>query len=190
MTTATKKNTTVQPNGTVTATFDIPTDFDTAKVTVYYVSKDGQYEELETTVDATTRKATATLKHFSTYVVAEKTAEAVNDNIDNAPTNNDEKDPISPWVIAIIIVGALAVIAVAVVMIVTLFDAIGDRIAEKSTTTDSQVSTTVAPVSGKAEISIVLSPTNSSISYPSAVTIASSSDGVIIAVYAFPSSPL
>ncbi|MBR5223452.1 MAG: hypothetical protein IKV81_04745 [Clostridia bacterium] len=115
--TATKKNTTVQPNGTVTATFDIPTDFDTAKVTVYYVSKDGQYEELKTTVDAATRKVTATLKHFSTYVVAEKTAEAVNDNIDNTPTNNDEKDPISPWVIAIIIVGALAVIAVAVVLV-------------------------------------------------------------------------
>ena len=115
--TATKKNTTVQPNGTVTATFDIPTNFDTAKVTVYYVSKDGQYEELKTTVDAATRKVTATLKHFSTYVVAEKTAEAVNDNIDNAPTNNDEKDPISPWVIAIIIVGALAVIAVAVVLV-------------------------------------------------------------------------
>ena len=29
----------------------------------------------------------------------------------------DEKDPISPWVIAIIIVGALAVIAVAVVLV-------------------------------------------------------------------------
>lgn len=72
--TATKDNRAVQPDGTVTATFDIPTGFDTAKTVVLYVADDGTVEELSSTVDANTGKVTAVLTHFSTYVVAEKAA--------------------------------------------------------------------------------------------------------------------
>ncbi len=114
--TAVKNNATVQPDGTVTATFDIPTDFDTAKTVVFYVSDDGKTEELKTTVDAATRKATATLEHFSTYVVAEKTAEAVGDLTDDDGDNNNK--PLSPWVIVAIIVLVLAVAALIVFLVI------------------------------------------------------------------------
>ncbi len=113
--TATKNNVTVQPNGEVTATFNIPADFDPAKTVVYYVSNEGVAEELKTTVDAKTRKATATLEHFSTYVVAEKIAVDTND-IDT----DDDKDPISPILIVVIIVFVLAVAALAVILIIKI----------------------------------------------------------------------
>ncbi len=112
--TAVKNNATVQPDGTVTATFDIPADFDTAKTVVYYVSDDGKTEELKTTVDAATRKATATLEHFSTYVVAEKTAETTGDLKDDG----DNDKPVSPWVIIAIIVFVLAAAALAVILVI------------------------------------------------------------------------
>ncbi len=114
--TAIKNNTTVQPNGTVTATFDIPADFDTAKTVVYYIADDGKAEELTTTVDTATRKATATLTHFSTYVVAEKTAvESNNITLDDGDV---EKDPISPLIIIAIVIFVLAVAALAVILVV------------------------------------------------------------------------
>lgn len=117
--TATKNNVKVQPNGTVTATFDIPTDFDAAKTTVYYVDDNGKAEELTTTVDAVTRKATAKLTHFSTYVVAEKTIAETNNNIlDNDA--NDNKTPVSPLLIIAIVVFVLAIIALAVIVVIKI----------------------------------------------------------------------
>lgn len=113
--TATKNNVTVQPNGTVTATFDIPADFDATKVTVYYVSNDGKYEELNATVDASAQKVTATLTHFSTYVVAEKTVAESNDI--TTDDGDIEKQPISPWLIVAIVIFVLAVAALAVYLV-------------------------------------------------------------------------
>lgn len=114
--TATKNNVKVQPNGTVTATFDIPSDFDTTKTTVYYVADDGKTEELTTTVDAATRKVTAKLTHFSTYVVAEKTNVETNNDITDG--GNNENTPISPWIIVVIIVLVLAVVAVVIIVLI------------------------------------------------------------------------
>ncbi len=68
---AIKNNVKVQPNGEVTVTFDIPENFDPARTAVYYISDDGKVEKIASTVDAASRKITATLTHFSTYVVAE-----------------------------------------------------------------------------------------------------------------------
>ena len=114
--TAVKNNATVQPDGTVTATFDIPKDFDTAKTVVYYVSDDGKTEELKTTVDTKTRKATATLEHFSTYVVAEKTVADSNDIVTN--DGEVEKQPISPLLIVALVIFVLAVAALVVIMVI------------------------------------------------------------------------
>ncbi len=114
--TAVKNNAKIQPDGTVTATFDIPEDFDTAKTVVFYVSEDGKTEELKTTVDADTRKATATLEHFSTYVVAEKTVEAEVENDKN--DDNDNGKSISPWLIVAIVVFVLAAAALAVILVI------------------------------------------------------------------------
>ena len=104
--TATKDNVTVQPDGTVTAEFDVPADFDLAKVVVLYVADDGKTEELTSTVDPATGKVKAVLTHFSTYVVAEKTAEST-ENLSTIGTQpqdgeNEEKSS-SPWVLIIVV---------------------------------------------------------------------------------------
>ncbi len=74
--TATKDNVTIQPNGKVTAEFDIPTGFDIDKLVALYVADDGKTEELISTVDPEVGKMTVEITHFSTYVIAEKTAES------------------------------------------------------------------------------------------------------------------
>lgn len=61
----------VQPNGTVTAIFDIPEGYDIYKLAVIYVSEDGKTEPLSSTVDKKTNFITAEIPHFSTFVVAE-----------------------------------------------------------------------------------------------------------------------
>lgn len=108
--TATKDNVTVQPDGTVTAEFDVPADFDLAKVVVLYVADDGKTEELTSTVDPATGKVKAVLTHFSTYVVAEKTAEST-ENLSTIGTQpqdgeNEEKSS-SPWVLIIVVVAVV-----------------------------------------------------------------------------------
>ncbi|MBQ3547702.1 MAG: hypothetical protein IJA44_04430 [Clostridia bacterium] len=114
--TATKNNVTVQPNGTVTATFDIPKDFDLEKIAVFYVSNDGKTEELSSKVDAANGKVTATLTHFSTYVVAEKIVVETNDI--TTDDGDIEKQPISPWLIIAIVVFVLATAALVVILVI------------------------------------------------------------------------
>ena len=70
--TAKSENVTVQPNGTVKATFDVPTEYDLDKVGVVYISDDGKVEALSCTVDKETKTVTAQLSHFSLYAVIEK----------------------------------------------------------------------------------------------------------------------
>lgn len=69
--TAVKDEATVQPNGKLKVTFDLPTDYST-NVELYYVSDDGTREPIATEVDAAARTATAELAHFSLYVLADK----------------------------------------------------------------------------------------------------------------------
>lgn len=94
-------NTPVQPNGTVNITFDVPENFDLSKTVVYYISDEGKLELVESSVDTEAHKITATLTHFSTYIVAEvsdsiqtgASSEETNDNFQagesNIETNNN-----------------------------------------------------------------------------------------------------
>lgn len=117
--TAAKDNVAVQPNGTVTATFDIPDDFDAAKTVVLYVADDGTAEKLSATIDEQLGTITATLTHFSTYVVAESTREIADGVIDGkddatidmgSPEDLPSEQPQDgfPWWIVIVVVVVLA----------------------------------------------------------------------------------
>ena len=70
--TATSDNVSVQPNGTVKATFDVPTEYDLDKVGVVYISDNGKVETLSSSVDKESKTVTAQLSHFSLYAVIEK----------------------------------------------------------------------------------------------------------------------
>ena len=61
----------VQPNGTVWATFTIPEGFDADLLALFYISEDGVAVQLEAVVDADTGTVTAQLTHFSLYAVAQ-----------------------------------------------------------------------------------------------------------------------
>ncbi|MBO7737961.1 MAG: hypothetical protein J6S77_04560 [Clostridia bacterium] len=69
--TATKDNATVQPNGKLAVTFDIPQGYSN-NVTVFYMDKNGSLERLETTVNTSNKTATAELAHFSVYILADE----------------------------------------------------------------------------------------------------------------------
>lgn len=102
--TAEKDNVSVQPNGKVYVTFDVPEDYD-GKVVVYYVDTDGNVSEIPSVYDEKAHTVTAELTHFSTYVVANVTeTDTGNDGAgdgpdgpvedENKPTNpDDEKNP-------------------------------------------------------------------------------------------------
>ncbi len=75
--TATSENVSVQPNGTVKATFAIPENFNLDNVAVVYISDDGKVEALSSLVDKQTKTVTAELSHFSLYAVIEKIAAEV-----------------------------------------------------------------------------------------------------------------
>ena len=91
----------VQPNGTVTAVFDIPEGYDIHKLAVIYVSDDGKTEILSSTVDKKAKTITAELPHFSTFVVAEMVNE----------TNVDVKDESNVGLIVLIIVLIILLLA-------------------------------------------------------------------------------
>jgi len=69
--TAKSENVTVQPDGTVKATFAIPEGYDHNKVGVVYVSEKGKTEVVPSVVNKETGKVVASLSHFSTYAVVE-----------------------------------------------------------------------------------------------------------------------
>ena len=76
--TATKDGKPVQPGGSLSVTFDIPKNLTASNLKMFYVSEDGKYEEVQITVDTKANTVTATLTHFSTYVLA-NVAPAAND---------------------------------------------------------------------------------------------------------------
>lgn len=109
--TAMSGNAAVQPNGKVLAYFDIPRKFDPARTAVYYVSPEGAYEKIPSTVGTVEGKIVAELSHFSTYVVAEEIS--VGTTIDN-DGNNDGGS--TETVIVIIVIAAVLLAATAVIL--------------------------------------------------------------------------
>lgn len=91
----------VQPNGTVTAVFDIPEGYDIHKLAVIYVSENGNTEILSSTVDKKANTITAELPHFSTFVVAEMVNE----------TNVDVKEGSKVGLIILIIILVILLLA-------------------------------------------------------------------------------
>lgn len=74
--TAKKNGATVQPNGKLAVTFDIPAGYST-NVKVYYMAKNGTLEAVSATVNASARTVTAQLEHFSTYILADADSKPV-----------------------------------------------------------------------------------------------------------------
>lgn len=64
----------VQPNGEVTVTFSVPEKYNIKNIELYYITDSGKAEKINTVKDEKNRTLTAKLTHFSTYVLAEKTA--------------------------------------------------------------------------------------------------------------------
>lgn len=63
---------TVQPNGKVSVTFEIPDKYNIESLLFYYIPEDGKPEEIKIVKDVKNRTVTAELSHFSTYVMGEK----------------------------------------------------------------------------------------------------------------------
>ncbi len=112
--TAKKDNVKIQPNGKVLAYFDIPQGYDTAKIAVFYVSDDGKFEQIKSTVNTAEGFVVAELDHFSTYVVAEK--KVADTPANTTPDNNgsnDGDDADGPNVVLIIVIVVLVLMAAA-----------------------------------------------------------------------------
>ena len=90
--TATNENVSVQPNGTVKATFNIPENYDIDSVAVVYISDDGKVETLSSVVDKESKTVTAELLHFSFYAVIEKVVEIVNNESQFASSENSASE--------------------------------------------------------------------------------------------------
>lgn len=94
---ALNNNTAVQPNGTVNVTFDVPGNFDLSKTVVYYIADDGKLELVKSSVDTEAHTITATLTHFSTYIVAEvsdstQTGDSTEETNDNFQTGESDTE--------------------------------------------------------------------------------------------------
>lgn len=63
----------VQPNGTVTVVFSVPKEYNIKNTELFYISESGKAERVKTVKDEKNHTLTASLTHFSTYVLAEKT---------------------------------------------------------------------------------------------------------------------
>ena len=66
---AEKDGANVQPNGKVKVTIDVPESLSLDNLKMYYVSDDGELEEIAITVDKETGTIIAELEHFSTYAL-------------------------------------------------------------------------------------------------------------------------
>lgn len=101
--TASCDNVSVQPDGKVMATFDIPEDYDMDKVAVFYVSPDGDTEKLDSFVDKENNTVVAELSHFSTYVVAETFEEQSEEIITDGALDEDADGGFPIWAIILIV---------------------------------------------------------------------------------------
>lgn len=89
--TAKSDNVSVQPNGKVEATFDIPEGFDTDLVSVIYISDSGKIEYIPSVVNKEKNTVTAELSHFSIYAVIEENPN-VPDNTQSDATASEKAE--------------------------------------------------------------------------------------------------
>lgn len=104
--TATDKSISVQPDGSVKATFKIPEGYNTDKIAVIYVSDSGKAEVMASTVNKENGTVTAELSHFSTYLVAETRDDTHVDTNDTDTTVGEEKKG-KGWVVPVIIISVV-----------------------------------------------------------------------------------
>lgn len=90
--TAKSENVSVQPNGTVEATFDVPAEYDLDRIAVVYISDDGKAETLSCTVDKTAKTVTAQLSHFSLYAVVELVEEDTQSTISEVTSSDSASE--------------------------------------------------------------------------------------------------
>ncbi len=64
-----------QPNGSATVTFAIPEGYDKENLALFYISDEGEVQQLEIVVNAAEGTITAQLSHFSIYAVAQLSKE-------------------------------------------------------------------------------------------------------------------
>ncbi len=81
----------VQPNGKVTVSIPIPEGYDRSRLAIYYMDENGVKTELPCAVDGDS--VTFETDHFSTYVVAEKTAAAIASERDSSEAAAAEDQP-------------------------------------------------------------------------------------------------
>lgn len=110
-------NVSVQPDGKVKATFNIPEGYDLEKVAVFYVADDGKTEKLNSSVDKATNTIIAELEHFSTYVVAEtnivsseSTEESTTETTGEAEPKPAKNNAVLWIVIIVVLVAALGAV--------------------------------------------------------------------------------
>ncbi len=101
-------NVSVQPDGKVKATFDIPEGYDMSRVAVFYVAPDGTTEKLSSIVDKESGTVVAELSHFSTYVVAETDEVQESETTGAIEETDEDKGGFPIWII-IVIVAVLAI---------------------------------------------------------------------------------
>ncbi len=67
--TATSNGSGVQPTQKVTVKFDLPSNLSAENLKMFYISENGEREEIDITIDENEKTVMAQLSHFSTYVL-------------------------------------------------------------------------------------------------------------------------
>lgn len=100
---AVKNGETVQPNGKVKVTMDIPATLSADGLKMFYVSDKGEKEEIKITVDKKNKTITAELEHFSTYVLA---------NVSTSPKTGDNTNTVILAILCLISLAGFSILAV------------------------------------------------------------------------------
>ena len=110
--TATLDGKSVQPDGNVTITFQIPQHLSVDHLKLYYVAENGEKEEIAITVNKDARTATASLEHFSTYVLANVVVDEDGSKV--PPTGDNSQVMVYASVLALAAAAFIIISAVAV----------------------------------------------------------------------------
>lgn len=109
---AVKHNIKLQPNSPVTATFDIPADFDASKTVVLFIYPNGKAERLPSETDTVNGKIAASLPFAGTYAVAQQV-----DGQDIPLITIAEDDGTPPWLIAAVSLSVFLVLGIIIAVI-------------------------------------------------------------------------
>lgn len=88
------ENVKIQPNGNIRFTLNVPTGYDSEKISVYRIEEDGTYTKMESEV--VDGKVTFVTNHFSTYVITEDKDTALNPN---DPVTTGDTAPVALYVV-------------------------------------------------------------------------------------------